>query len=219
MRTNISSSRLVRLLGDWTPGDAEASGMDLAERLGLWVNAFDAIGLQAAHQSIRTLTAAAPARPPGPPHIPTQDAAEDLAQVRAFLARLIAKAPDAFTEADTSYAPYHQLHLKLQRDMDQAIAPLRDRVRQALSRVSPRLRQLAALDAVLEQVIAPREQALLPTVSTLIARRFEQLRHTEGWREVFGNDWRQALLSELDLRLEPVVGLLDALRNDSKNQL
>lgn len=219
MRTNISSSRLVRLLGDWTPGDAEASGMDLAERLGLWVNAFDAIGLQAAHQSIRTLTSVAPRRPSDPVPASTKTLTEDLARVRAGIARLIAKAPDSFTEADTSYAPYHQLHLKLQRDMDQAIAPLRDRVRQALSRVSPRLRQLAALDAVLEQVIAPREQALLPTVSTLIARRFEQLRHTEGWLEVFGNDWRQALLSELDLRLEPVMGLIDALRNESRDQL
>jgi enoyl-CoA hydratase/carnithine racemase len=31
------------------------------ERLGLWVSAFDAIGLQAAQQSIKTLTRAAPA--------------------------------------------------------------------------------------------------------------------------------------------------------------
>jgi hypothetical protein len=206
------------MLGDWTPVDMDASGMDVAERLGLWINAFDAIGLQAACQSIRGLAHAAPGRPPVPVHICAQELADDLAQVRTTLARLIAKAADSVTAADASYAPCHQLHLKLQREMEQMIAALRDRVRQVLGRLSPRLRQLAALDAVLEHVIAPREQTLLPTVSHLMSRRFEQLRQAEGGFEAFGNDWRQALLSELDLRLEPVCGLVDALRNESTDQ-
>lgn len=223
MRRNISSSRLVRLLGGWAPVDMEASGMDFAERLGQWVNAFDAIGLRAAHQSIGTLTTAAPGRPSDPGQTPVNAMTEDFLRVRTALANLIAKQP---TAADASYAPYHQRHLKLQREMEQMIVPLRDRVRQTLGRVSPKLRQLAALDAVLEQVIAPREQMLLPTVSNLMSRRFEHLRlahgqaiEAGGWLAVFGNDWRQALLSELDLRLEPVMGLIDALRNESKNQL
>lgn len=193
--------------------------MDVAERLGLWVSAFDAIGLQAAQQSIRTFTSAAPGGPSVPAAASAKTLAEDVARVRTALGKLIAKAADSLTAADTSYAPCHQLHLKLQREMEQAIGPLRDRARQALGRFSPQLRQLAALDAVLEQVIAPREQTLMPTVSTLIARRFEQLRHNEGWPESFANDWRQALLSELDLRLEPVMGLVDALRNESTSQL
>jgi hypothetical protein len=165
---------------------------------------------------------------------------EDFVRVRTALAKLIAKdtmATDSLGAADTSYAPYHQRHLKLQREMEQMIAPLRERVRQTLSWISPNLRQLAALDAVFEQVIAPREQMLLPTVSNLISRRFEHLRlaHLQtieagqqddsalwrqagGWLEVFCNDWRQALLSELDLRLEPVMGLIEALRNQSNSQ-
>jgi hypothetical protein len=222
------------VLGDWTPVDMDTSEMDLAERLGRWVNAFDAIGLRAAHQTIRTLTTAAPGRPSNPRQTPAKAVAEEFLRVRTALADLIAKDP---TAADTSYAPYHQRHLKLQREMEQMIAPLRERVRQTVSLVSPKLRQLAALDAVLEQVIAPREQMLLPTVSNLMSRRFEHLRlaHLQaieagqqddpalwrqagGWLAVFGNDWRQALLSELDLRLEPVTGLIDALRNESKNQ-
>jgi hypothetical protein len=193
--------------------------MDVAERLGLWVNAFDAIGLQAAHQSIRAHAIAVPARPSVSIRASAEAMADDVARVRAAVAKLIAKASGSLTEADTSYAPCHQLHLKLQREMEQAIGPLRDRVRQALGRLSPSLRQLAALDAVLERVIAPREQALLPTVSGLMSRRFEQLRQAEGWFEVFAHEWRQALLAELELRLEPVMGLVDALRNESKNQL
>jgi hypothetical protein len=191
--------------------------MDLAERLGHWVNAFDAIGLRAAHQSIATLVTAAPGKP-SDRHTPVNATTSDLLRVRTALADLIAKDP---TAASTSYAAYHQRHLKLQREMEQIIVPLRDRVRQTLGRVSPKLRQLAALDAVLEQVIAPREQTLLATACNLMSRRFEQLQRDDpaSWHEIFANDWRQALLSELDLRLEPVMGLIDALRNESKNQL
>jgi hypothetical protein len=191
--------------------------MDVAERLGLWVSAFDAIGLQAAQQSIRTLTRAAPAIRPSTVSASAKSVAQDLVRVRTTLADLIAKEADSLTSDDTSFALYHQLHLRLQREMEQAIASLRERVRQTLSRISPRLRQLAALDAVLEQVIAPREQALLPTASTLMARRYEQLRATEGGLDAFGSEWRQALLSELDLRLEPVAGLVDALRHEPLN--
>jgi len=35
-----------------------------------------------------------------------------------------------------------------------------------------------------------------------------------GWLASFATDWRNALLAELDLRLEPVAGLVDALRNE-----
>lgn len=222
MRSDFSSSRLVRLLGDWAPVEGDASGMDFAERLGLWLNAFDAIGLQAAHQSIRAIRTAAPGQPPDPRPHRALSIEEDFRQVRTTLAHAIARdpvPPDGATPADAGHAPYRQRHLELQRQMEQMIGPLREQVRQALGRVSPRLRQLAALDAVLEQVLAPREQMLAPTVPALMERRFEQLRlaQADGWLEVFGQDWRQALLAELDLRLEPVAGLIEALSNELKN--
>jgi len=245
LRSTFSSSTLVRLLGEWAPVDAPASGMDFAERLSLWLNAFDAIGLQAAHQSIRAITTAAPAAPArGSQARPPQagDLAEDVRRVRAALGSAIARdplVPAGHSNAiagpaapPDGYAPYHQRHLELQRQMEQMIAPLRDHVRQALYRTSPRLRQLAALDAVVEHVIAPREQALLPAAAALLQRRFEQLRlaHRQDleaaqrpaeparWPAAFASDWRRALLAEVDLRLEPVSGLVDALDNELKNR-
>jgi hypothetical protein len=213
--------------------------MDFAERLGLWFNAFDAIALQAAHQSIRSVKTAAAGVPDAPPARVRSSPAQDLQQLRATLAGAIAQhVADPVDGADPGYAPFHQRHLKLQRDMEQTIGALRDHVRQVLGRVSPALRQLATLDAALEQVLAPREQLLLPTVGTLMQRRFEQLRleHRQAleaagqsdaptlarqpgdWLEAFGKEWRQVLLAELDLRLEPVAGLIAALGNESKNQ-
>ena len=139
--------------------------------------------------------------------------------MRSVLANAIAQDPLALVPpgADPAYTPYHQRHLDLQRQMEQMIAALRDHVRQALCRISPRLRQLAVLDAAFEQALAAREQKLLPTVPVLLKRRFAQLRDAEGGLEAFRNEWREALLAELDLRLEPVAGLVDAVRNESKN--
>ncbi|MDB5940803.1 MAG: hypothetical protein JWQ13_369 [Ramlibacter sp.] len=208
------------MLGDWTPADVRAPGMDFAERLSLWLNAFDAIGLQAAHQSIRAIRTAAPARPPDARPRHAQSVDEDFQQVRSTLANAIARDPVATAAAEAGYSAYRRRHLELQRQMEQMIGPLRDHVRQTLSRVSPRLRQLAALDAVLEQVVAPREQTVLPTAAALLERRFAQLRQGDvaGWLDVFVTDWRQALLAELDLRLEPVAGLIEALGNELKNR-
>jgi len=236
LQSTFSSSTLVRLLADWTPPADQPPGMDFAERLSLWLNAFDAIGLQAAHQSIRSITVAAPAQSPPAPRGQPRALEADLERVRAALANAIAQ--DPLPPADATHAAYRQRHLELQRQMEQTIGPLRDHVRQALSRRSPRLRQLAALDAVLEQWLAPREQAVLPAVAALAERRFEQLRREHrqaleaagaaddpalwrapgGWLHAFERDWRQALAAELELRLEPVAGLVEAWSNELEHR-
>ena len=87
------------------------------------------------------------------------------------------------------------------------------------------------LDAVLEKALSGRERDLLATVPALLARRFAQLyeahqarlaeAQTEddpgqwmqagGWLAAFCADLRTVLLAELELRLQPVAGLLAAL--------
>lgn len=226
------------MLGEWSPLAAEAAGMDFAERLSLWLNAFDAIGLQAAHQSIKAVTAPASPNLPAAPRgqAPAPDA--DLQRVRAALANAIAQDPLPLGASDADYSAYRQRHAELQRQMQQMIGALREHVRQVISRRSARLRQLAGLDAVLEQWLAPREQAVLPAVAALAEPRFEQLRgeHRQaieaagaqddparwrepgGWLHAFEGDWRQALSAELDLRLEPVAGLVEAWSNEAEHR-
>ena len=219
MPSTFASSRLVRLLVGWTPLEAEASGMDMAERLSLWVNAFDAIGLQAANQALPVARMAA-ASTPDARRVWVQPVEEDFEQVRAALASAFERVIGGSDPAETAYAVYRQRHLELQRQMEQAIGPLRERVRDALTHGSPALRKLAALDAVFEHVIAPREKTLLRTVTTVLQRRFEQVRQDEpdGWLAPFARDWRQALAAELELRLEPVAGLIEARSNELKKR-
>lgn len=194
---------------------AAAGGADFAERLSLWLNAFEAIGLQGNLQSIRAM-ATAPAARPGVRRLRAGDVAGDLQRLRAEITGAIAQdVPDATAEA--GYAPWQQRHLELQRQMAQSIAALRDEVRRAISATSPRLRQLAALDTALEQVIAAREQQLLQALPTLLERRFQQRRDEDAGLAPFAQDWRDALRAELELRLEPVAGLVDALNTESKH--
>lgn len=183
--------------------------MDFAERLGLWLNAFDAIRLQQAQQAIRAATAA-PRGARKPPRL-----ADDLAQARAVLARAIARDPLQDAEPEAGYAPWRDRHLELQRQMDLLIGPLREHAREALGAASLRLRQLAALDATLQEVLAARTQALLPALPALLEQRHRQLKQADEL-DRFADDWRQALLAELELRLAPVAGLVEALKNESE---
>ncbi len=140
----------------------------------------------------------------------------------------------ASAEEAADFAPYHQYCLAHQRSMGASIAPLRANVRAALSRRSARLKRLAVLDTVLEQTLTTRERELLATVPVLLARRFERL-HTlhrasladaqtpddperwmqpDGWLAAFCREMQTVLLAELDLRLQPIAGLIAALENE-----
>lgn len=225
LRGNFSTSGLVRVLGRWMPGEAAAPGQDVAQRLGQWLSVADVITLRAAHQSIDSPDAARPVRVRAAGTCDVQDALlrvrEDLES--AVTAREAAAAP----EPDTGYAPYHRRYLEHQRRMAMSIGSLRDRVRQALATASPRLARLAELDAVLERMLGRREQQLLSTVPAFLKQRFEQLRGQHpgdagavappgALPDTFAREFQEALLAELDLRLQPVTGMIEALRNEEK---
>ena len=106
-------------------------------------------------------------------------------------------------------------------------------MRAGLAQRAPALRQLAALDGVLDQALAPRERSLLATVPQLLGRRFEQLHQAHrnalstpddparwlqpgAWLHTFCQDMRVVLRAELELRLQPVAGLLEALNEVTK---
>lgn len=218
MRSTFAPSKLVRLLDERAQVQVEPAGMDFAERLGLWLNAFDAIRLQSAHQALRASKA-----PAGRP--PAQAAAalaQDMEKVRAVLARAIAQGAQD-DDADAGYGPWQRRHAELQQKMELMIRPLREHVRQALAQAAPRLRQLAVLDASFDEILAGREQELLAAVPALAKRRFERLRaeaapQDTSWRRDFDKEWRELLLAELELRLQPVTGLVEALAQDSDLQ-
>jgi len=229
-RTSFHSSNLVRLLAALDVTAVAGSTQTFAERLSPWLDWTDAIALSAALQAGGAAPAQAPAN--------IGALRDDLARVRADLVQSIttddglvaappgprasAAAPGAAADDSTAdFSPCRRSYLAQQRAMDARIGALRLRVRAALSRQSAGLRQLAALDAVLDDALLARERHLLASIPSLLEQHFErqhqqhQARHgpsaPAAWLTLFRQDMQRVLLAELDVRLQPVDGLVDAL--------
>ena len=216
LRSNFSSSRLVRLLNAWSPLDTGASRQDFAERLGQWVGVSDAITLHATHQSLTSRARVRPAlaRPAG-----TSALEEEFQRVRTALVQAISANPVGGPVGE-KFAPHRKRYVDLQRHMEMRIAALRASARQALSTAAPELAPLAALDGVLDQMLVDREQRLMSAVPVLLERRFEHLRRSQPttWPNQLHEEMQQLLLAELDDRLQPVAGLVEAFSNMHKKQ-
>ncbi len=218
-------------------GASAPAGQDFAERLGAWLSVADAITLRSALQSqgthkkpvagspvpqsladevqrvratlTQSILAVEPVQPP-------RGRADHSAQ--GALA-----APALPIDPVAEFAMLHQRYVEQQRRMEMSVDALRSHARERLASASPELAQLAALDGVMEQMLGGREQHLLSTVPSFLKKRFEQLRRqatsedTEvparqpAWLGQLAAEFQQALLAELELRLQPVMGLAEAL--------
>lgn len=151
--------------------------------------------------------------------------------------KLPTPAAGATPESAAEFAPWHRYYQAHQRDMESNIGLLRTQVRAVLSDFSPALRQIAELDAAFVKVLSDRERSLLAIVPSLLERRFGQLRRAHlagmadtsaddpnqwlqpgGWLTAFCRDLQRVLLAELDLRLQAVIGLIEAFGNEVTRQ-
>lgn len=165
----------------------------------------------------------------------TKNSAASTARVRSELAL-----PKLDTPLDDvrAYAPFRRYHQAHQRDMESNARSLRATMRDSVARASPQLQQLAALDAAFDGILGEREARLLSTIPSLLEKRFNHLRKAHqqtllatpqtddnpdawmkpgAWLARFCGELQAVLLAELDLRLQPAVGLLEAF-NSEKSQ-
>lgn len=234
-RTGLGGPTLVRLLARLQDADAPGAGQSLALQLSQWLDWTQAIALSSA---LKAQPAPVTSRAPAPAGTEEQECA----RVRATLAAAVAEAttggspgrrrgsgrpvvPDAI-DASVAFAAYRRRYVTVQQTMETAIADLRGRLRTMLAARGAGMTKLAMVDAVMERVLAPREQSLLAAVPTLLEARFDQLRQAEpapaaegspppapgAWTGVFRAEMQSVLLAELDIRFQPVEGLLAALR-------
>lgn len=219
-RTGFTGPALIRLLARLADGDVRESRQAFADRLGQWLNWTDAISLSAALNG-------SPAAAPSGARVGASAAEAECARARAALVKAIAEdstpAPSMSTSAD--FSPYRRRYLARQQAMEAGIGPLRARLRAMLAAGSPAMARLAGVDAVMEQVLVEHERSLLSTVPVLLEKHFERLRRAaqpqdepdteaqpEAWLDVFRKNMQDLLLAELDFRLQPIEGLLEALR-------
>lgn len=239
-RTNFHSSRLIRCLADLALVDAVGPGHAFAEKLGLWLDFTDAINLFAAHNTsapelparARSLKGISPGDEIARLRTGMTQAIIKSCSPAQSKTRTPGSAPVVEVPMDlsTAFEPYRRTYLAQQREMEMAIAPLRARVRELLARTSPALMKLAALDAAFDSILKEREGKLLGTVPSLLEKRFSHLfkSHQQtlletgqtdnpalwlqagSWLARFGNEVQTVLLAELDLRLQPTLGLVEA---------
>ncbi|WP_198088876.1 DUF3348 domain-containing protein [Variovorax sp. E3] len=174
-RTGFTGSPLVRLLSRLTDGDVAQPRQTTAERLSQWFGWTDDISLSAALNG-------GPASSLSSARNKVSATAEEAecARVRAALTKTVSSdsaAPrTAPNDTAADFAPLRQRYLARQQAMEVAIAPLRSRLRTTLAGRSQAMAKLAAVDVVMEQVLAVQERSLLSGVPALLEKHFKRLR-------------------------------------------
>lgn len=131
----------------------------------------------------------------------------------------------------TAYEPYRKFYMSRQRSIDIKVQHLRAEIRDSISGLSPALAKLARMDKALSESMAEASREIFTVVPKLLEQRFsrlfdihrpelpenpevrdlEQWMKPGGWIPAFCMEMRELLLAELEVRLQPVVGMIDSL--------
>lgn len=242
-RTNFNSSKLLRLLDRMDLVVPAEQTTALGEQLAPWLDLNDAITLYAALNESGPMPGIATDASAGLLTELMQLRAQLEGAVRNSCApvphpaRLRFPVPgnDLPREIAADYEPYRRFYLAHQRGFEATLKPLRQRTRDSLARAKPALRTLAALDGVFDTLLAERERTLLAAVPAQLEHRFARRRDAYlqavsradaddepscwlqpgAWLAEFRSELEALLLAELDLRLQPIFGLIEALNHET----
>lgn len=200
---------LTRLDSPAVDPKADPARPDLASALAAWLSWSDAMALS-------TVLSAAPAHVPAPPQALAgwqAQARADLQRLRqdlqARIGALVAQALRTEDDGSAWVAPHRQWQQQLQS----RLPALRQRLRAALAAQSAPGARLAAIDAVMEQVLAPHEQSRLAELPTRLARHLQPGRRQDLTPDELAASLHAVLQAELDTRLLPCEALLQALQS------
>ena len=195
---------------------------EFADRLGQMLNFADSIVLADAHK-VR----------PERGFVAVTDSCEDLKQAVAHTKNTLVNSviqscslqterpkilwpPVQEDDPELRFERFHRFYLSHQRDQDLALRIVRSSAREALTGCTPGLKKLAVLDRALEDTLWDQTHRFLALIPNLLQRRFDRLQQQAqpGWLHQFRKDVQALLLAELDLRLQPVLGLVEALEQE-----
>lgn len=219
------SSRLVQFLTELALSQVKISHKNFAEELGQLIDLSDSFALS---ESLRSLNRT----PFTKAELDTQALKADFLQqqsdmvenlIRSFTPEIGALAlhlpkPEGDKEVsdDKMLEAYKRFYALQQSDMDYKIIKLRGEMRLAIKTYSESLAQLVALDTALSDTLTVHSRRLFTLMPRLLAQRYAQLRDEAGyeWRKQFYKEMQSLLLAELDVRLQPVLGLIEALDDE-----
>ena len=160
----------------------------------------------------------------------------DIGSARSKLPTINADMP---VDQLVTFEPYHRFYAAHQREFESRVQALQLRVREVACRVSPESGQLAAMDEAMRDIFSMHIRKSLALIPQLLGKRFvflqqehrsskeasgdevksdhpkqdmfEALTQADGWLERFCKEMQELLLAELELRLLPVLGLVEAV--------
>jgi Protein of unknown function (DUF3348) len=242
-RSSVRGPTFIRLLARLTDVDVSPSRQSLSDRLGQWLDWTHAVVLSTALDGEPSeMDADVPTSGSAEEDECTRvrtSLAHAIAGERAFATARQrgvehTSAEEGGMHEAVDYSVFRQRYLAIQRKIQAATGNLRGRLRDTLAQRTVDMARLAAVDAAMERALSPREQTLFAHVPALLGEHFERLRQAEqktlaepqasedtsevapgAWLDVFRKDVQNVLLAELDVRFQPVEGLLAALRTHS----
>lgn len=142
-----------------------------------------------------------------------------------------AKRPGIKKLKKAAYEPYRKFYVARQKDLDVKTHRLRTHIEKSVAGLSSRFAQLSKLDVVFDKVLAAKTRSLFEVVPQILGRQFECLYNEhiktlpmepavsdierwmqpDKWIGRFCGKMRELLIAELEVRLQPVLGMVDAL--------
>lgn len=208
VRPALLGPPIIRALSRIDPTLAVSAAPQLPVALSQWVDWNRAV----------TLAAALDGRPDPPGDAPREEdapLAEEHASARLRLQDAIETLLQDLSTTPVTPASLQKAVVAMQRSTQASAGRLRGRAREALAQRGNDHARLAGLDAVMEQTLSPREARLLERLpARALARSGEDAGNgwPDGLPQALQMQVRALLLADLDLRFQPVEGLLAALR-------
>ena len=220
-------SRLVKLMSELAQLNSSAYDYNLAERLGHFMGVSGSMNLAL---GLRALPISASDK--------TSDSIDTVRKsVLDARERMIMRVVESFSSSDSqnsvpsltngvreealrTFSPYQRYYTSQQIEMGVAIKALREQLREDMAGFSLEMYRLASLDRVLESNLEAHARKQFNNVTKGLEKYFktEISRQTvdfdfdlDQFLSIFYQKMRELLLAELDARMQPIFGLLEAL--------
>lgn len=239
-RASFGASKLIRYLSDLVNTDYHVAHVHFSERVGRLIDFSGSIALSEAHlRPPRQTDNANPAAQAGSSERFLRGRAAIVKNIiRCFVVPNrqgdgldIARSPvEESTEKAQDFPPYHAFYVTQQLEMRARVNHLHGELRQLAFQGAAPLAALAALDQALGEAIATRTRQFYAVIPQLLAKRFEQIQQASqapageavswsaagGGFDQFCREMQTVLLAELEIRLQPVLGLTEAMNDAQK---
>ena len=234
--TRHSSSRLVSLLATLADQSAAPTRSHIAQGLGRMIDLSNSIEISDTLDSVSRINAAQPDPANTNPvqrlqlghaamvKAVTGSLSRGSSPARITLGMFLEDQESTGVDEQVDYQPYLKLYGALQRDLEFKARNIQADIRKALAASSPEGAQLAAVDAALADPVAKQSRAVFAKIPGLLKTRFQTVANQSDTTVALIHDQlsdllQTILLAEIEARLLPALGLIEALEDDIETRV